>query len=336
MPVSWPQEAMRAQADAARTYLTHAYSGRRNRYVIGVTTAAQVYRGADQEDTDSRYHNPWRAAVSATHDEVVVDGRGTPIQAMYSSSDGGRAESRAYVYGSQAGYGYLVGLDDSRWDLASDNPRRSWAKVFHPADLARRLGFVSVSGVSVAAAGTSSRTKGLVVTGIRSGTRVTARFTGDQARGKLGLLSPVISVSWSAARPTVPAPTAPAPSKPAPTRASSTRVTGNYTSTGCSGTACGSVTGRFSGTSMIIGIRETLQDKKCNGRRAYVRLLVRYTDGHAQLTTIRYAANRCRPPATTYAGLTWRAPRPIAGFAVVVGEAPGRSLTGRYVDNLST
>jgi hypothetical protein len=271
--------------------------------------------------------------LSATHDEVVVDGRGTPIWAMYSSSDGGRAESRAYVYGSQAGYGYLVGLDDSRWDLASDNPRRSWVKVFDPTDLARRLGFTSVSAVSVAAAGTAARGSGLVVAGIRSGAKRTARFTGDQVRGKLALPSPVISVSWSAAQPPAPVP---APSKPAPASASSTGVTGNHTSSACSGTVCGSVTGRFSGTSMIVGLRETVQDRTCNRRRGYVRLLVRYTNGSTQLTRIRYAANRCRPPATTYAGLSWRGPRPIAGFAVVVGETHGRATTGRYVDNPHT
>ena len=334
VPVTWPQEALRAQADAARTYLTHSWDPRKRRYVIGVTTAAQVYRGASQEDTDVRYHSPWHGAVTATHNEIIVDSHGTPIWAMYSSSDGGRAESRAYVYGSQSGYGYLVGLDDSRWDLASDNSRRSWAKVFDPADLARRLGFSSVSAVSIAASGTTARGGGLAVTGIRTGHTVTVRFTGDQVRGKLGLLSPVISVSWTAARPAPPA----VASKPNPPPASSsaTRTTGNYTSSACNGQTCATATARFSGTRALIGIREVVQDRTCNGRRAYARLLIRYTNGSSELTTVRYAAARCRPPASTYAGLSWRAPKPIAGFAVVTGEVHGRALTGRYVDNPNT
>jgi stage II sporulation protein D len=339
IPVSWPQEALRAQADAARTYLTHAYDSRKRRYVIGVTTAAQVYRGADQEDTDARYRNPWKAAVAATHDEVVVDRSGAAIWAMYSSSDGGRAESRAYVYGSQAGFGYLVGVDDSRWDLASDNPRRSWSRVFDPADFARRLGFGSVSAVSLAAPGTAGRGSGLVVTGLRSGRAVTARFTGDQARGKLGLLSPVVTVSWTSARPSpppAPASGSSASSKPTPAQGPSTRVTGTYTSTACNGVACGSAAARFSGATALIGVSETVQDRSCNRRRAYVRLLVRYTNGSTQLTRIRYSANRCRPPTTSYAGLSWRAARPIAGFAVVVGEIHGGALVGRYQDNPNT
>jgi stage II sporulation protein D len=50
VPVSWPVEALKAQADAARTYLTHSYSSSQKAYLIGVTTAAQVYRtgGAQQ------------------------------------------------------------------------------------------------------------------------------------------------------------------------------------------------------------------------------------------------------------------------------------------------
>jgi stage II sporulation protein D len=352
VPVSWPQEALRAQADAARTYLTHTWDPSRHRYVIGVTTAAQVYRGAAQEDTDLRYHSPWRAAVAATHDEVVVDARGNPIWAMYASSDGGRAESRAYVYGNQAGYGYLVGLDDSRWDLASDNPRRSWAVVFSPADLARRLGFSSVTAVTIAAPGTPGRGTGVAVTGVRSGRAVTARFTGDQIRGALGLLSPVITVTWPAPV-TTPQP-APTPT-PTPTStpvvqppavsgapvsrapaAGSSGLSGPVTSTACGPGACGSATARFSGAFTLVGLSETVQDTSCNGRRAYVRVRVRYTDGTSQLTSLRSAAARCRPPATTYRGLSWRASKPIAGFAVVVGQSGQAALVGRYLDNPNT
>jgi hypothetical protein len=295
-----------------------------------------VYRGADQEDVDTRYGAPWRGAVTATHDEVIVDRSGSPIWSMYSSSDGGRAESRAYVYGSQGGYGYLVGLDDSRWDLASDNPRRSWVKVFDPADLARRLGFSSVSALSLAAPGTARRGDGLVVTGVRSGRTVTAGFTGDQVRGKLGLPSPVITVSWASGRVSSPAAGGGATVSTPPTTGSSTRVTGTSTSSACISTACAGASARFSGTGSMIEIRETVEDKRCNGRRAYVRLLIRYTDRSSQLSRIRYAAARCHPPATVYPGLAWRASRPIAGFAVVVGEVRGRSVVGSYQDNPNT
>lgn len=341
VPVSWPQAALRAQADAARTYLTHAYDSRLRRYTIGVTTAAQVYAGADHEDTDTRNGSPWRSAVVETHDEVVVDSRGAPIWAVYSSSGGGRVESRAYVYGGQDGYGYLLGLDDSRWDLASDNPRRSWARLFAPDDLARRLGFTTLQTVSLAAPGTSGRADGLVVTGVRSGGTVTARFTGDQIRNRLGLPSPVIDITWTAGRPTTSTPgstsTGSGPARRQPSAGPATApITGSFRSAACHGTSCGHVTARFSGTRALADVQESVQDATCNHRRAYVRLQVRYTDGTWQLTPPRYAANRCRPPATVYPGLSWRAARPIAGFTVIVGEASSSGLTGPYVDNPNT
>jgi stage II sporulation protein D len=195
VPVSWPAEALRAQADAARTYLTGSFSS--GAYRIGTTTAAQVYTGATREDEDIRYGSRWRAAVNATSGEVIADALGAPITAMYSSSDGGRSESRAYVYGDQGGYGYLTSVDDSRWDLASSNPYRSWAKAFTPEEFAAALGFSSVSGVSLAGPGTDARRAGLQVTGVIGGVSRTVSFTGAAARSALGLRSSAFTISWA-------------------------------------------------------------------------------------------------------------------------------------------
>lgn len=202
VPVSWPGEALRAQADAARTYLSGSYSA--GAYRIGTTTAAQVYTGATREDEDRRYGSRWLASVNATSGEVIVDERGAPITAMYSSSDGGRSESRAYVYGNQGGYGYLTSVDDSRWDLASSNPYRSWAKAYTPADFAAALGFSSVSAVSLAAPGTAARQAGLQVTGVIGGVSRTIAFTGSAARSALGLRSSAFTISWAQPAPTGP------------------------------------------------------------------------------------------------------------------------------------
>lgn len=209
VPVSWPAEALRSQADAARTYLSGTL--RSGAYRIGTTTAAQVYTGATREDEDARYGSAWRAAVNATSGELIVDGHGSPITAMYSSSDGGHSEDRAYVYGDQGGYGYLTGVDDSRWDLASSNPYRSWAKAFTPEEFAAALGFGSVSAVSLGAPGTAGRDAGLKVTGVIKGVGRTVAFTGSALRSALGLRSAAITVSWVQPAPVVPVdPVAPA------------------------------------------------------------------------------------------------------------------------------
>lgn len=199
VPVSWPWEALKSQADAARTYLVHRGT-RGGAYVIGTTTASQVYRGATREDQDARRGRRWKSAVNSTKGEVIVDSRGRSIAAMYSSSHGGHSENRAYVYGSQGGYGYLRTVNDSRWDLASDNPRRSWADRFSPGSFARRLGFSSVSSVSIGRFGTSARNRGLRVVGVSGGRTVTKYFTGSQARYKLRLRSAGVTVSWSSRR----------------------------------------------------------------------------------------------------------------------------------------
>src|SRR4051794_8576490 len=205
VPVSWPVEALKAQVVAARTYLSSKYSDSDQAYVVHTTAADQVYRGYDQEEKDAALGGRWHRAVVATENKVIVDAAGRTIQAMYSSSMGGHTENRQYVYG-QHGISYLKAVDDSRWDNASDNPYRRWSKGFTTAQLARRLGFDSVSAWSVAKRGSNARLAGVRITGKRGGRTVTAAFTGTQARGKLGLRSPGFTFGSTQVTPT-PTPT---------------------------------------------------------------------------------------------------------------------------------
>lgn len=189
VPVSWPVEALKAQTVAARTYLASKYSAARGGYVLSTTASDQVYRGFDQEENDARLGSPWRGAVQATKGQVIVDGAGRVIEAMYSSSMGGYTENRQYVYGKY-GITYLKAVDDSRWDNASGNPYRNWSKGFTKADFAKRFGFDSVSSYSVAARGDGDRLSGVKITGKKDGKAKTVWFTGSAARSKLGLRSP--------------------------------------------------------------------------------------------------------------------------------------------------
>ena len=217
VPVSWPVEALKAQAVAARTYLSSKYSSADAAYVLRTTTADQVYRGYAQEEKDSALGGRWHRAVVATLGRVIVDSGGRTIEAMYSSSMGGHTENRQYVYG-RYGISYLKAVDDSRWDNASDNPYRRWSKGFTKKDLAERFGFTSVSAWTVAARGSAARLNGVQITGKRAGRTVTVSFTGTEARGKLGLRSPGFTFGSSVVAPKpkpVPTPT-PSPT-PTPT-----------------------------------------------------------------------------------------------------------------------
>jgi stage II sporulation protein D len=191
VPLSWPQHALRAQVVAARTYLAAKYSSSAGAYLIQTTTADQVYRGYRQESQDTA--GRWRSAVAATKGEVLVDRSGRVITAMYSSSMGGHTEDRQYVYGSY-GISYLKAVDDSRWDRASDNRYRSWAVGMSRAQVAKKLGFTSISKISIPQRGSSARVSGLRVTGVRAGKEVSVTFTGAAARAKLGLRSPGFAV----------------------------------------------------------------------------------------------------------------------------------------------
>ncbi|NNC75775.1 MAG: SpoIID/LytB domain-containing protein, partial [Acidimicrobiia bacterium] len=96
VPFSWPEEALEAQAVAARTYLAwtlnrgRAGNGARYGFDICATTACQVYAGTGLVDKLSG--EPWLDAVAATAGAILVFD-GSPAQTLYSSSSGPRTRS---------------------------------------------------------------------------------------------------------------------------------------------------------------------------------------------------------------------------------------------------
>jgi stage II sporulation protein D len=131
MPSSWPLEALKAQAVAARGYAVRA--ARADWYDIYDDTRDQVYGGLDYgsgEDPGST------AAVQGTAGEVLKSG-GNVISAYFSSSNGGRTAASADTWGGTLPY--LVSKADS-YDLNASNPNRNWTAVVSPRSLQNRLG----------------------------------------------------------------------------------------------------------------------------------------------------------------------------------------------------
>ncbi|MDQ1671425.1 MAG: hypothetical protein QOE40_3486 [Actinomycetota bacterium] len=193
VPASFPAEALKAQAIAARTY-----AAKRAGRVLMPTPADQNYTGyaKESEGTDGVWGAKWRAAVDATSGAVLVSAStGEPVDTFYSSSMGGHTEDERYVWGRDAPF--LRAVDDSRWDLASSNPaeKRSWAKGFSWSTIASRLGFERVTNLSVPKRGASGRVQGVKVTGFKAGRPVTAYVDGWDVRQALGLLSPGFEIS---------------------------------------------------------------------------------------------------------------------------------------------
>lgn len=133
VPVSWPLEAQKAQAIAARTYALYELGRKVNASYkaagadICATDACQVYAGLTKERRAGS--EAWSAAVDQTKGQVLIY-NGAPIAAKYSSSNGGQTVS--------GGQPYLRATDDPD-DRYS--PLNRWRATYPLADVARVVGF---------------------------------------------------------------------------------------------------------------------------------------------------------------------------------------------------
>ncbi len=92
MPTSWPTDAVRAQAVAARSYAVRLRTTRRSpSYDLCDTTACQVYRGVAAETIRGD------AAVRATAGKILTY-RGTVALTQFASSNGGHSAQGDYPY----------------------------------------------------------------------------------------------------------------------------------------------------------------------------------------------------------------------------------------------
>jgi stage II sporulation protein D len=134
VPSSWPMEAQKAQAIAARTYALHelsldvATAAKDVGAQICATEACQVYAGVAKERDAGGAGVNWAAAVTQTAGQVILF-QGAPINAKYSSSNGGRSVS--------GGRPYLRPVNDPD-DAYS--PLHRWRSIISLADVAAGLG----------------------------------------------------------------------------------------------------------------------------------------------------------------------------------------------------
>lgn len=133
---SWPSEALKAQAVAARTLALHSLDRfRAEGYDVRATTDSQVYGGINAEDPRTT------AAVDVTRGEVAFFA-GRPIFAAYHSDSGGFTENSENVWGGR--YAYLKAVPDP---LTSATPWVVRVDTGSFEDRLRRAGHV-VSGIT--------------------------------------------------------------------------------------------------------------------------------------------------------------------------------------------
>jgi SpoIID/LytB domain protein len=126
VPNSWPADARKAQAVAARTYAfekAHRLGQHRPKCNCALydDTFDQVYAGWDKEG--SVLGNLWVDAVEATAGQTVLH-QGSLIQAYYHSSSGGHTENNELAWGGSP-LSYLRGVCDTG-DYVDGNPNRTW------------------------------------------------------------------------------------------------------------------------------------------------------------------------------------------------------------------
>ena len=117
MPASWPMEALKAQAVAARSYTLNWL----NSHGGGAICPSQSCQVVKHEINDTR----WQQAVDATAG-IVATHNGSPIAAWYSSTVGGYTQSSAQVWGGVTGYTHVVRDYVGSWPAGGYDKDSPW------------------------------------------------------------------------------------------------------------------------------------------------------------------------------------------------------------------
>ncbi len=159
MSASWPKEALKAQAVAARSIASYQY----NRYLssgynVVDTTSTQAYGGynAEKEATNR--------AVDETYGQVIRY-NGDLAEAVYFSTSGGVTEAAKDVWGSDVPYLQAVK------DIYEVQPAQApWTRNISLADIStclekKGIHIGSITGVAITDRSASGRVKELVILG---------------------------------------------------------------------------------------------------------------------------------------------------------------------------
>ncbi len=139
MSSSWPLEALKAQAVAARTYFMHRRLAREAEpFDLSASTLDQVYKGIGQEAARTRQ------AVAATRGEVLTWGN-QPAETLFHACCGGRTRSAREAFGQAVPY--LGEVDDPDCQAC---PQRVWSLSLPFARLAERLAAKGLLGGAIA------------------------------------------------------------------------------------------------------------------------------------------------------------------------------------------
>jgi len=171
-PPSWPEEELKAQAIASRSFaLTAGVGG--NGFDLYADTRSQVYEGLESEYASTN------AMANATRGQVVEYG-GKIAETLFSACSGGHTESIVNVFGSSIPY--LVGVPDP-YDYYC--PLHTWTLKFSGPEISSKLsGYLKgkLKQVTIVKRGITPR----IIEAKLIGTGGVSTVTGEQLEVALG------------------------------------------------------------------------------------------------------------------------------------------------------
>ena len=183
----WPDEVIKAQAVAARSYAMYNMQQSKNAYALLATDKELPYEGTGkriEKDAVTKL-------IQATKGQYLADAYGSAIEAVTTSSTGGRTESALNLWGTPVSY--LQSVED----YDSDSPEYTWERRVSPAFLEGLLaqrGYAAGKLTSIRLsplddAGVDRTPTGRVKYIILSGEAATVKISGDELVELLGLNS---------------------------------------------------------------------------------------------------------------------------------------------------
>jgi stage II sporulation protein D len=152
MPASWPIEALKAQAIAARSYAyTQTQNSKPGSY-LEMTVSSQVYGGINKETARSNLAVKETADLYATHNNV-------PIHAFFHSSSGGHTENSENVWTGTVPYIRAV-IDP--YDKHPKNTHYGWESISQATAISKKLKLTNnqvLTGIKVIERGPSNSAK---------------------------------------------------------------------------------------------------------------------------------------------------------------------------------
>ncbi len=180
VPASWPVEAVRAQAIAARTYSVSVLQNRDPVARADVCACHLYATYIDQQWNGWAGEDPrWTDAVDDTAGTVAFH-QGEVISAFYFSSTGGRTENNQDMWGGSP-LPYLVSVVDPG--------ATSWTESFSRPEFTSGLGFDQIASVRILSRYVSGTPSDIAITGTKGGVSATEHLTGSQFKSRLGLRS---------------------------------------------------------------------------------------------------------------------------------------------------